>query len=240
MNADIKFESHAAIVAFADENVGSEVKTRDVAEAELLRNRAKTGGVFLTETEDPEIQYVRVYVDEPVPPEMEAICAGRSGSFLLRVPSGRLNAVALGTESPETQEPPEKRTFEIPPGDYLVSVLDGSIREIPALIAQQQALMGGADWRLHQRVDKVGGAGCLFVGLGMAFVLVPYTRREYWYLLPLFLLPTCLYSLLRRLPGYVRAEERIKEHEASLPQVVLAMKRVESTEGLEGGWYRCA
>jgi hypothetical protein len=236
---DVRFKAHAAVVAFADESVASEVKTRDAAEAEPLRGRAKAGGVFLAETDDPELGRFRVYVDEPVPPEMEAVCAGTSGSFLLRVPSGRLSVVALGTESPKTDEPPETRTLEIPPGDYAVSVLDGSIKEIPALIAQQEALVDAADWRLHQRVDKVGASGCLFVGLGMIFVLVPTTRREYWYLLPLFLLPTCLYSLLRHLPAYVRVEERRKEHEASLPQVVVVMKRVESTEGLEGGSYRC-
>ncbi len=94
MEAEVRFESAAAIAVFADEGAGPEVRTRDVAKAEALRGRAKAGGVFLAETEDPSISNLRIYLDEPVPPEIEETCSSRSGSFLLRVPSGRLRVVA--------------------------------------------------------------------------------------------------------------------------------------------------
>lgn len=238
MKADIRFESDSATVIVADEGVIADVRTRDIAEAEPLRQRAKAGEAFLVDAEDPRLGHIHVYLDEPVPEEIEAICSEHSGSFLLRVPSGRLSVCALGTGSPETREPPEKVTIDVPPGDYSVSVLDGSTKDIPALVTQEEALVGSADWRVHQRIDQVGALGCLIVAAGMVFVLVPYTRRNFWYLLPLFLLPSCAYSLLRRLPRYRRVEERCQEYEDGLPQYVLTLKRVDTTEGLEGGWYQ--
>ena len=239
MKAELRFESIAATVILADEHAGVELRTRDIAEIEPLRDKAKVGAAFGVEAEDPWIGNLHVYVDEPVPVEIAEICSANSGSFLLRLPSGRLSVSGVGTESPQTAEPPEVHGVEVPPGDYAVSVLDGSARDIPALLRQEQALVDAADWRVVQWVDKIGALGCVSVALGLIFVLVPYTRRNLWYLLPLFLMPTCLFSLLRRLPHYRRVEERRKQHERSLPQVVVALTRVEKAEGLEGGWYRC-
>lgn len=193
----------------------------------------------MVESDDPKLSHLRLYIDEPVPPEIEETSSARTGSFLLRVPSGKLNLVGLGTASKETQKAPETQTLEIPPGDYALSMFDATDKDISAVTAQQKALVDETDWRLYEWVNHFGASGCLFVGLGMAFVLIPYTRREYWYLLPLFLMPTCAYVLLRHLPGYARVSKRCRQHADSLPQIVMSLKRVESTEGLEGGWYRC-
>jgi hypothetical protein len=48
MNADVRFDAHAAVVAFADESIGSEVETRDAAEAGTLRDRAKAEAEVLS------------------------------------------------------------------------------------------------------------------------------------------------------------------------------------------------
>ena len=239
MQTDIKFESDAALVVFADEGTGPEVRTRDAAEAEAMRDRVKTGEAFVAETEDPGLSKFSIYLDEPVPPEIEEVCSGSSGSFLLRVPSGRLRVVALGTGSAKTDQPPERQTLDVPPGDYSLTLLEGSPQDVDEIVAQQKTQIDAGDWRTYEWVNHVGAAGCLFVALGMIFVLIPSTRREYWYLLPLFFLPTCAYSFLRRLPGYARVANRVREHQDALPQYVVSMKRVETTEGLEGGWYQC-
>ncbi len=248
METEVRFDSEAAIAVFADAGVVPEVATRDAAEAEPLRGRCKAGEVFITETEDPWITEsrqrrasatFRFYVDEAVPEEIEEACDTRSGSFLLRLPSGRLRVTALGTGSPKTQEPPETRTVEVPPGDYALTLFDGSNPNVEAVTAREKALVGDADWRFYERINHFGASGCFFLALGMVFVLIPHTRREYWYFLPLFLLPTCAFTLLRHLPGYARVSKRVREHEAALPQYVVSMRRVESTEGLEGGWYQC-
>ncbi len=239
MKADIRFDSDAAIVAFLDEGASFEARTRNAAEAEPLRDRTRAGEAFVAETEDPWLRNFSVYLDQPVPQEIEEAGTNRSGAFLLHLPSGRLRVVALGTGSSKTDEPPETRTLDVPPGDYSLSLLDGSTLDVEAIRAREKPLVDAADWRLYERINHFGAAGCLTIALGMIFVLIPYTRREYWFLLPLFLLPTCAYTFLRRLPGYARVSERIREYEASLPQYVVAMKRVEATEGLEGGWYQC-
>ncbi len=64
---------------------------------------------------------LRLKFDEPVPREIEETYSVRSGPFLLRIPSGRLMACALDTDSPESGEPPETRTFDVPPGDYALA-----------------------------------------------------------------------------------------------------------------------
>ncbi len=239
MAAEVQFDADAAIAVFADETLVPEVATRDAAEAEPLRERCKAGEAFITETEDPWISSFRFYVDEPVTEEIEEACDRRSGAFLLRLPSGRLRVTALGTGSSKTQEPPESQTVEVPPGDYALTLLDGTTPDVEAITAREKTLVDAADWRLYERINHFGAFGCLFLALGMAFVLIPHTRREYWFLLPLFLLPTCALTFLRRLPGYARVAQRIREHQAGLPQYVVSMQRVESTEGLEGGWYQC-
>ena len=94
MKAEVRFESEAATVVFADETVDFEVRTRDIAEAESLRGRAKADGLFLVEAEDPQLSNFHIYIDEPVPEEIEEVCFDRSGSFLLRVPSGRFSMCA--------------------------------------------------------------------------------------------------------------------------------------------------
>ncbi len=248
MEAEVRFESAAAIAVFADEGAVSGMGARDPAEAESLRSRAEAGEAFVVETKNPRITgsrqrrasgRFRIYLDEPVPEEIEEVCFSRSGQYLLRLPSGRLQVSVAGKKSRGRAVAPETRTVEVPPGDYSVSLLDGSSKNAPAVTAQQETLVDAADWRLYERINHFGAFGCLFIALGMIFVLFPQTRREYWYLLPLFLLPTCAFSFLRRLPGYARVAERIREHEARLPQYVIVMRRVDSTEGLEGGWYQC-
>ncbi len=239
MQAEIKLDTDATVVAFADDTVGSQVRTRDVAEAKALLDPAKAGEAFMVESDDPKLRHLQLYVDEPVPPEIEETSSARTGSFLLRVPSGKLSLVGLGTASAKPSETPETRTLDIPPGDYALSLLDATDKDISAVTAQQKALVSEADWRLYEWINHFGASGCLFIGLGMLFVLIPYTRREYWYLLPLFLMPTCAFVILRHLPGYARVSKRCRQHADSLPQVIISLKRVESTEGLEGGWYRC-
>ena len=143
------------------------------------------------------------------------------------MPSGRLR-IAQGTESPKTDEPPETRTLEVPPGDYALTLLDGSDPDVPAVAADPNPQADDADWRIYERVNHFGAAGCASLALGMLFVLIPHTRREYWFLLPLFLLPTCAFTFLRHLPGYARVSKQTREHSAGLPRVVISMQRVES------------
>ena len=239
MKAEIKFESDAEIVVFSDEGTGPEVRTLDAAKAEAMRDRVKAGEAFVNETKIPWLSNYRVYLDEPVPPEIEEVCIDSSDSFLLRVPSGRLRVVALNNRSAKTDQPPETQTLDVPPGDYSLTLLDGSTQDVEAVTAQQKAQIDAGDWRTYEWVNHVGAAGCLFIALGMILVLIPSFRREFWYLLPLFFLPTCAYSFLRRLPAYARVAKRVREHQDALPQYVVSMKRVETTEGLEGGWYQC-
>ena len=248
MQAEVKLDAEAAIAVFADDGAGLEVPTREAAEAEAWRDRVKAGEAFVAETGDPGLGEsrqgranvrFRLYLDEPVPPAIEQACSARSGSFLLRLPSGRLRVVALGTGSPEMDEPPATRTFDVPPGDYSLSLLEGSIQGGESIAAREKAPDDAADWRLYERINHFGALGCLAIALGMLFVLIPYTRREYWFLLPLFLLPTCAFIFLRRLPGYARVSNQIRERSEDPPQYVLSMQRVDTVEGLEGGWYRC-
>ena len=232
MKAEIRFLSSAATIALADASSG--VRAQDLAEGKSLRGRAKAGEAFIAETGGPRL--VRIVLDEPVPPEIEETRSARCGPYLLRVPSGRLTACVLATESPTAGEPPETQTLDVPPGDYALSVFDDSSPDVTA----RTAGLDDADWRIYERVNHFGALGCLSLAMGMLFVLIPYTRHEYWFLLPLFLLPTGAFIFLRRLPGYSRVSERVREHQADAPQVVISMTRVESTEGLEGGWYRFA
>ncbi len=235
MRSDIRFESDAPIAVFADADNLAELSTRGAAEAESLRGRCQAGEAFVAEAEEPSMNQFRLFVDEPVPEEIEEASGSRSGSFLLRLPSGRLRVTALGPQSAKTQEPPEVHTVDVPPGDYSLTLLDGITRDAQADAARIDA----DDWRIYERVNHFGASGCLFLALGGVFVLIPYTRHEYWYLLPLFLLPTCAFILLRNLPGYARVSKQVREDEAALPQYAVSMRRLESTEGLEGGWYQC-
>lgn len=227
MKAEIRFESPASTIALADESAG--LRARDLAEAESLRAQAKAGEVFIAETSSP--WHFRVVLDETVPPEIEETDSARSGPYLLQVPSGRLMAWPVETESPAAGEPAESQTLDVPPGNYALSVFDDSSSDVTAGLDD-------ADWRLYERVNHFGALGCLSLAMGMLFVLIPYTRHEYWFLLPLFLLPTGAFIFLRRLPGYARVSERVREHQTDGQHLVISITRVEATEGLEGGWYR--
>ncbi len=228
MKTEVSFESSAAIYALADRGFSPEVRALDAGDVESRRGHTKSGKAFFIEADDPWRGHFELYAGEPVPGEIEALCSTRA-SFLLRLPTGRLSVCALGVDSTDADELPEMQTSEVPPGDYQVSVLDRPIENPSAITAQHGVAPDDADWRLFERVNHFGAAGCLSLALGMLFVLIPHTRREYWFLLPLFLLPTCAFIVLRHLPGYARASKQAREHSEAPAPVVVSMQQVEST-----------
>ncbi len=213
MKADVELDPPATLFAFADEGVAPEVRSMDAGDVESRLGYTRSGEAFFIQGDDPIPGRFQFYVEEPVPEEIEDVYTPVI-SIDLRLPSGQLSVSALGDGSTETAERPESRTLEVAPGDYAVSVL------------RRDVVASDADWRLYDRVNHFGAAGCLFLGLGMLFVLFPYTRREYWYLLPMFLLPTCAFIFLRRLPGYARISEQIREQQADQSRHVISMQRV--------------
>jgi hypothetical protein len=133
-----------------------------------LLGRVPDGELFVIETRaDAEVNW-RIYVDEPLPAELEAKITSATPDVLLRVPSGRL--VASGLEYVGRTRPEAKSGIDIAPGNYLADIYERDVdwdRDIGPIIEKEL----GADYRREKWVGPLGGLSVL-AGIIMTIVSV--------------------------------------------------------------------
>jgi len=236
MRSEIRPTEPSAFAVVSDEKFGlGELKPNKLAS---LKKIAETGQLFLMHADDPLLYSLDVYVDESPPDELDIYFTTRSGSYLLRAPTGRI-VVRLPADRDESPSPSVVRHgFEVPAGDYVLSVRDRGDVDLSAHAARTEKIVGSSALRFYERLNCFGAVGCLTIGLGGLLALVPRVRRDHWPLLLVFALPTLLYHLMTRLPRYRRVNDVEEEAVKLLPTYLLVLKRVTSAEGLSGGCYR--
>ena len=203
-----------------------------------LKSMAESGQLFFLHTDDPSFYRLDVYVDESPPEQLDIYFTARSGSFLLRSPTGRLVVLLPADRTPKQPPAVLRYCVEVPAGDYVVSVRNRQDVDVRAHEERVKQVAGSDDHRFYTRLNLGGAVGCLAMGFGGLLALIPSVRRAYWPVLLLFVVPTLAYHLMTYTPRYRRVKELEEQASRSLPTYLLVLKSVPSIEGLSGGWYR--
>jgi hypothetical protein len=239
VSTQLRPEPASAYLYLSDAGFTTELAAARAAGRPGLEQLAETGRLFLMTSDDPVYFHVDLYVDEPVPDEVDRLFTGRSGAHLLRAPTGRL-VVSLPADNTLRDPAPDSfaQTVEIPVGDYAVSVRDRAVADVQAHDRQLREAIGQDDWRFYNRVNWTGALGCPTLGFAVLLALVPFIRHELWPLLLLGAVPLASFGLMSLLPRYRRVRTVERRLESSLPTFVVSLSRLASTDGLSGGWFR--
>jgi hypothetical protein len=124
------------------------------------------GRLFVVDTAaDGEIHW-RLYVDEPMPAELQPRIERATRDILLRVPTGRL--CASGLEYVGQSDDTATSSVGVPAGNYLVDVFELDFdwdRDIAPVLEREI----GAGYKRELRVGPLGGLA-IFVGLVVAVI----------------------------------------------------------------------
>ncbi len=194
----------------------------------FLREAAKEKRLFFVDAGEHVVYRTEVIVDALLPHELASRLEPRLGSFGLYVPSGRLCVNAIPSKSPTM--------IDVEPGGYLVTPYGQPEFDGKAFDAEMQRIVGEAEWRHRRRVDDLGAIGCFAWPALTVLLIIPLTRVLWPVLVPLCVLPTLAYWILRRLPRYRAVEAARVAHETSLPHLVFLLRRTEAD--VPGGWVR--
>ena len=229
----IRPEAASTIAVISDASVSDEGWSAAAAGSRVeLEALAKQGSLFFVASDDPVFHRIDVFVDEPIPEDLDALFTGRSGQFLLRVPTGRVVVTTYGASDAS-----HGQAFELPAGNYVVAVRDRVQPDVQAHERTIEQLVGPDDWRFCQRIDRFGAIGCVTLAASLLLLLVPLVRRQLWFVPAALALPFAANLVLTRLPRYRRVKKLQAEYTISLPVYLLTLHRVTATDGLSGGWY---
>lgn len=197
-----------------------------------VRQAALDGSLFFIDREDPTRLQLEVLIEEAPDKGRLAIFEPVGGRFLLRVPSGKL--AVSGYEAWVTGASTSD-SIAVAPGEYSVAAFSRDTPNIEAYDREMERLVGPDDLKFATRVSSYGAAGCLpllitllagiFVSWQVGLVVLGAVAMGW---LPYF-------GLLLT-PRYRRVERIRKRFEADLPAFIVRLERVESTDGLSGGF----
>ena len=206
---------------------------KDAFKKTPLQSMAKDGSIFFIDREDPTRLKVEVLVDTPPNEEYCNLYDPVGGRFLLRVPSGDLSI--SGYEAWASGDAVATESLTVPPGVYSLSVFTNDPMDIEKYEAELERLVGPADLRFSNRVNYVGAAGCLPIAIAALVAIFASWKVALYFVAAagLFYWP---YLVLLRSSRYRGVEKIRKAYEEALPVFILRLERVESTEGLAGGF----
>jgi hypothetical protein len=230
MKKRIEVETDSGLVVFRDTELPQPCPDGKIEEYRgALRAGAEDGSWFYLDAEDPVRYRIDVCVDE----EPEGLPAHRfqplGGTFRVNLESGRMAVSAFESWSSKIEP------VEVPPGTVALTVRGPGEFDSEGYDREYRELLGDADWRYWNRVDKIGIAGCLSTLIAAVLLAIPFTR-QYWYLAPAVLaLGWGPHLLLRFSRTYREIEGRVKEHEDSLPHFVVQLTPIDPAAAITGG-----
>jgi hypothetical protein len=177
---------------------------------------------------------LRLFVDEEPPAHMlEAVVAG-TGKQLLHLPHGRLSVFYyMADEGGEEFEP--EHTQDIPPGDYLVSVLRLQWKEEDLKYKLEQTL-GKGTYREYTRLQKKQAFGCAltvaFCAFYLAFSVLPRSWQQSisGVLAMVFVEIAIMWAViifLNRTPGARRRAEHIRQFNYDHPSILVICQKAD-------------
>jgi hypothetical protein len=174
----ITVNSPASLITFVDEKYRSDMEEALPKNLQSIKKHAKEGRVFFMESEDPLNYKIDVCTNAEIPAHLEQLFTGRHGQYLFRAPSGciTVTASAAGSTGGGAQKI-ERFAFEIPSGDYLITIMDRATPDIAAHRSRLKDIIGENDWRYFERVNNTGAVGCFALVAAAILALIPYTRR---------------------------------------------------------------
>jgi len=207
----------------------------DKREDSVLKELARSGEIFYIDGEDPIVNLtMEVLHQEEIPPDLRDFFGSVGGSFLLRVPSGRLRVSAgsawLRGESGGIDE------LEVGPGDYAVHISSSNEIHSEALDRAMHDSVGREEWGFKNRVDSLYLLGCLPSVLAAILLFFSSARSFFLPILGVVIACWVPFAVLVRTRRYRRAERARASFEASIPNYSISLERLESNEGLVGGW----
>jgi hypothetical protein len=196
----------------------------------VLKSSASDGGWFYLDGEDPVSYRIDLIMDEE-PTDLPAHRFQRlGGTFKLRLDSGRLAVSAFEDWSAR------HGSISVPAGTYALTVRGAGDFDREGYEREYRGLLGDADWRFRERIDRIGIAGCLSAMAAVVLVVLPLTR-PLWYLpLAAITLGWGPHLLLRLTRRYRDIDRRIREHERSLPHFVVQLTPSQADAPIDGGY----
>lgn len=198
-----------------------------------LRAMARRGEAFVFDGEegiDFEIEVVTPGETATVPLE---VYEPTGGSWLLRVPSGRITVSGGARPVDGSAEP----AIVVPPGNYVLSLHSLEHPDLEHYDRRMRALVGEERWEFRNRVDRLALVGCLGVPLLAGALLVPAVRRHWPVAVGVFLLLWLPHAVLRLGRRYREVERAREEIERGMPLFHLRLDPVTDDAGLVGGWH---
>ena len=226
----LQVDTESGLVVFRDANVAAPSENENDARG-LLRSGERDGAWFFLDADDTVHYRIDLFVDEKPSGLPGHRFEHHGGTFLLRLPSGRL--AVSGLERWATGRGGE--TVDIEAGAYALSVRGPGRFDGPAYAEEMRDVVGEREWRYRERVDRIGLVGCLSTVLAVALVALPVTR-------PLWFLPITVlaagwipFLVFQLLPRYRDIEQRIRSYERTLPHYAIQLRTTTAADDLVGG-----
>jgi hypothetical protein len=233
MRSKVEVDAASGLVVFADSGLSLTPPALAAPDfTRYFRDLANQKKLFYLDGEDPSKFRLLICVDEPLSDLPKHRFQQLSGAFALPVPSGRLIV--------STQAQPENDTeLPVPPGTYAVSVLGVGPGEIDgaAFKAERFKVLGDKNHRYREWVDWLGVAGIIPFGFALIVVLVYQFSLVSLLAIAVGIAALLPRWLISRTPWYRQTERRLNELEASFPNFVLDLRKVDSVAGVVGGHF---
>ena len=197
----------------------------------VLEPLARAGRVFYLVSDDPARYRIELLVNQDPDPALSSEFEPTGGAFGIDVPGGQVALYGWGADG----MPVEAGRVEARPGRHVLSVLTRRPFDGQRHVREMRTLLGN-DWTYTERVNRLGLAGCLPVGL-LAVVLFSRQWQWLWVVLPLLSLSWLPYMVLRQGDRYKNAERRASEIEKTRPHSVWSLTPSERDD-LAGGFLR--
>jgi len=200
-----------------------------------LKAAAREGSIFFIDREDPTRLKVEILVEESPNEAYFSLYEPTGGRVLLRVPTGELAVSGYGAWA--SGRAGEVESLAVSPGDYSVAVFSNEPLDVEACEREMERVVGPKDWRFSNRVSYYGTAGCLPVVItALAAIFVSW--KVGLVIAGAVAIGWLPYFALLLSPRYRRIERARKAYEAELPTFMLRLEKVDTAEGLAGGFVR--
>jgi hypothetical protein len=227
MRHRINVNTESGLVIFRDAAVEAPSGRGDAARTSL-RAGEEDGPWFYLDADDTVEYQLELTVDEDPPDLPEYRFQRLGGTFLLRLPTGRLAVSGI-------DEWADAETLELDVGQYSLSVRGPGEFDGQAHDQEMRSLVGREDWERYLRIDRLGLGGCLSTVIAAAIVVAPMTRAYWPVAIAALALGWLPHLLLARTTKYRRVASSVKEFEASLPHYAIQLDRIENSGPLQGG-----
>lgn len=229
MKRRLQIDSESGLVIFRDASVDAPA-AREADARRALRSGEQDGSWFFIDADDTVSYRVDLHVGEEPSGLPEHRFRRLGGTFLLRIPSGRLAVSGLDSWSDIGAD----ATIDVEPGPYALSIFGAEEFDGPAYDREMLAIIGKADWNYRSRVDRIGLAGCLSTIFAAVIFALPVTRDLWPLALAVLAVGWIPFLTLQRLPRYRDIEQRVREYERSLPHYAVQLERTDAVD-LSGG-----